>query len=64
MGNKKSTLIWGAIIAVLIVLAYLLPYTVMSDVKAWYGSFLIWGIIGILIIIATIIVTKDWGKED
>ncbi|MGY0692555.1 hypothetical protein ACW2QC_07140 [Virgibacillus sp. FSP13] len=64
MTNKKSTLILGAIICVLIMLAYLLPYTVMSDVQAWYGSFLVWGIIGILIIIATIIVTKDWGKEE
>lgn len=53
---------WGAFIVLLIIAAYILPYTVMSDVQSWYGSFLLWGIIGVLIIIANIFVTKDWRK--
>ncbi|WP_169792836.1 hypothetical protein [Lentibacillus amyloliquefaciens] len=52
----------GILIVVLILAAYILPYTILSGVQAWYGSFFVWGIIGILIIIANIMVTKDWGK--
>lgn len=59
---KKGKFGWGMLIAILILLAYLLPYTAFSGTEAWYGSFLLWGIIGILIILANIMVTKDWGK--
>lgn len=62
MENKNSKVFWGVLILLLILLAYILPYTVFSGIQAWYGSFLVWGIIGILIIIANIMVTKDWGK--
>jgi len=56
MGKK----FWGAVIIVLIVLAYLLPFTILSSVEKWYGSFLAWGVIGVLIIFANIMVTRDW----
>ncbi|MUK88359.1 hypothetical protein GMD78_08150 [Ornithinibacillus sp. L9] len=62
MMKSKSKLFWGALIVLLIVLAYILPYTVLSKVNDWYGSFLLWGIIGVLIIIANYMVTRDWGK--
>lgn len=60
---KSSKVFWGGLICVLILLAYVLPYTVLTHVHAWYGSFLVWGIIAVLIIIANIFVTKDWGKS-
>ncbi|SHG94339.1 hypothetical protein [Ornithinibacillus halophilus] len=53
---------WGMLIVILILLAYILPYTIFTNVNSWYGSFLTWGIIGVLIILANIMVTKDWGK--
>ncbi|GGA89083.1 hypothetical protein [Ornithinibacillus halotolerans] len=53
---------WGTVIILTILLAYIVPYTVLSDVQAWYGSFLYWGITGIIIIIANIILTKDWSE--
>ncbi|MEN1970220.1 hypothetical protein WMZ97_19385 [Lentibacillus sp. N15] len=59
MHTKK---IWGTFIVVLILLAYILPYTIMTSIHAWYGSFLLWGIIGSLIIIANIMVTRDWRE--
>ncbi|WP_099157620.1 hypothetical protein [Virgibacillus ndiopensis] len=58
----KSKVMWGVLILLLILLAYILPYSILSGVQAWYGSFLLWGIIGLLIIIANFMVTKDWGK--
>ncbi|MFC4558613.1 hypothetical protein ACFO3D_10375 [Virgibacillus kekensis] len=62
MKKRKAKTIWGLMIPVLIILAYVLPYTVLSETQAWYGSFLIWGMIGVIIIIANLFVTKDWGK--
>lgn len=59
---KRAKMVWGVFIAVLVLLAYFLPYTVLSGVHSWYGSFLVWGVIALLIIIANIFVTKDWGK--
>ncbi|WP_188455188.1 hypothetical protein [Virgibacillus oceani] len=58
----KAKVLWGVLIFFLILLAYILPYTILSGIQTWYGSFLLWGIIGILIIIANFMVTKDWGK--
>ncbi|HLR61371.1 MAG TPA: hypothetical protein VK097_02915 [Lentibacillus sp.] len=62
MEKNKSNIGWGILIVVLILSAYILPYTVLSEVQAWYGSFLLWGIVGILIIIANFKITKGWGK--
>ncbi|MFS0674605.1 hypothetical protein [Ornithinibacillus sp. 179-J 7C1 HS] len=53
---------WGIIIILTILLAYIIPYTVLSDVQSWTGSFLFWGITGIVIIIANIMLTRDWSE--
>lgn len=58
--NNLSKKLWGAFIVLLILLAYIVPYTILTNVQAWYGSFLFWGIIGVLIIFANIMVTRDW----
>ncbi|SET37865.1 hypothetical protein SAMN05216389_11016 [Oceanobacillus limi] len=58
----KGKVFWGIFIIFLILLAYVLPYTILTDVHEWYGSFLLWGIIGVLTIIANLMVTKDWGE--
>ncbi|GGB50390.1 hypothetical protein F3157_19660 [Virgibacillus dakarensis] len=62
MNRKNAKMLWGALIVFLILLSYILPYTIMSGIQAWYGSFLLWGIIGILIIVANIMVTRDWRE--
>ncbi|RYG72417.1 hypothetical protein EU245_10580 [Lentibacillus lipolyticus] len=62
MRKDKAKVGWGVLIVFLILSAYVIPYTLLSGVDAWYGSFLLWGMIGALVIIANIMVTKDWGK--
>lgn len=57
-----SKKIWGLLTFVLILLAYILPYTLLTNIGAWYGSFLVWGIIAAFIIALNIVITKDWGK--
>ncbi|MBC5636161.1 hypothetical protein H8S33_04880 [Ornithinibacillus sp. BX22] len=54
--------IWGIIIIITILLAYIIPYTMLSAVQSWTGSFLFWGITGVVIIIANIMLTRDWSE--
>ena len=46
----KRELFWAIICIVLILLAYIIPYTVLTDVAKWYGSFLLWVLLGLVII--------------
>lgn len=59
---KKKELSWALLILVIILLAYILPYTLLSDVAKWYGSFLAWIILAIIAIGINYFLTKDWGK--
>lgn len=56
----KNELKWGIVALVLILLAYMIPYTILTDVAMWYGSFFLWIIIALVIILVNIIVTSDW----
>jgi hypothetical protein len=56
----KRELFWAIICIVLILLAYMIPYTVLTDVAKWNGSFLLWVMLGLVIIVVNIIITKDW----
>ena len=60
----KTKKFWIGIMALIILSAYILPYTIFSDVHAWYGSFLWWGIVALATIFVNIMITKDWGKEE
>ncbi|MBE4908571.1 hypothetical protein IMZ08_10935 [Bacillus luteolus] len=55
---------WGLMIVVIILLGYILPYTVLSNVTAWYGSFLLWTILAIAIIVINYFFTKNWGDSE
>ena len=59
----KRELFWAIICIVLILLAYIIPYTVLTDVAKWYGSFLLWVMLGLVIIVVNIIITKDWRSS-
>ncbi|MFC0336862.1 hypothetical protein SAMN05421848_3003 [Kushneria avicenniae] len=41
---------WAGIMAGLIMIAIVVPFTLLSRVHAWYGSFLLWALMGIVII--------------
>ncbi|RUL48182.1 hypothetical protein [Lysinibacillus antri] len=51
---------WALSILFIILLAYILPYTLLTDVAKWYGSFLIWLLLAILVIGINYFLTKDW----
>ncbi|MBL7249803.1 hypothetical protein ACLD02_16975 [Alloalcanivorax sp. C16-2] len=55
---QRSKWIW--LIWAVVVLCYVVPYTVLSDVHAWYGSFLFWTLAGVAVIVVNFIITKDF----
>lgn len=58
--NRTGKAWWLWVPLVLILLSFLLPYTVFSGVDAWYGSFLFWTIATAAVIGVNAIVSSDW----
>lgn len=59
---KRSKWIWTVWIVVL--LSCLVPYTLLTNVEAWYGSFLFWTCAGLVVIALNIFITKDFEEHD
>lgn len=58
--HRTPGAIWLAPVLIVIVLSYVLPYTVLRDVDAWYGSMLLW-VLGTAIVIAVnAVVSSAW----
>ncbi|MFD1851108.1 hypothetical protein [Oceanobacillus bengalensis] len=55
---------WALAILFIIILAYVLPYTIFTNVAKWYGSFLLWIVLALIVFIINYFLTKDWGKEE
>ncbi|WP_323011875.1 hypothetical protein [Castellaniella sp.] len=53
-----------ACVWVLAILCFVVPYWVLDQVNAWYGSFLFWGVAGVLVIICNLIATRDFQGQD
>ena len=49
-----------AAVAVIIVLMYLVPYTLLSDINAWYGSFLFWTLTTLAVLIINAVLAFGW----
>lgn len=62
MSKKEKQ--WGLFILFIIFIGYFVPYTFLSNVTKWYGSFLFWSIAAILVIYANYMLTRDWGEEE
>lgn len=53
---------WATIIVVMILLAYIVPYTLLNNMNVWYGAFLFWTVFALGIILVNILMTKDWSE--
>ncbi len=58
MGRRG--IFWVGAVAFLVLLAYVVPYTVLSGVDAWYGSFLFWAVFGLAAILVNAAITGSW----
>lgn len=54
---------WGLVILVVVILGYLIPFTLLKEVTFWYGSFLVWVLLALIVIAINVILTKDWGDR-
>ena len=57
---ERRGIFWIGLTLLLVVLAYLVPYTVLSGVDAWYGSFLFWAVFGLAAILMNAAITSSW----
>ncbi|QJQ96763.1 MULTISPECIES: hypothetical protein [Halomonadaceae] len=56
--SRGIWLLWSVVL-----LCYLVPYTFLSGVQAWYGSFLFWMLAGLAVIVLNVLLTQDFkGK--
>ncbi|WP_280563559.1 hypothetical protein [Chromohalobacter sp. 48-RD10] len=51
------------LLGVLVVAAVLVPYTLLRDVQAWYGSMLFWGLTGLAVLVLNLLVTADFKEK-
>lgn len=53
---------WALSILIIILLAYILPYTFLTGVAKWYGSLLLWIVLILFVIGINYFISKNWGK--
>lgn len=51
---------WLIVIALAILAAFMVPYTLLRNVDAWYGSFLFWIVLTAVVIAVNAIVSASW----
>jgi hypothetical protein len=57
---ERRGIVWCGLMAVLVGLAYVVPYTVLSGVDAWYGAFLFWTLFAVAAIAGILLVAAGW----
>lgn len=60
---KENEGVYAIIITSLILIAFVVPYTLLTDVEKWYGSFLFWTALTVIVIGINYLLIRDWGKE-
>ena len=58
--RKAPTALWLVPVLALVVLSYLVPYVLLSDVDAWYGSMLFWTASTAVVIAINAVVSSAW----
>lgn len=57
---QNSRALWLVPVALIILLSFVVPYTLLSDVDAWYGSFLFWTLATLVVIGINAVVSSAW----
>lgn len=51
------------LVALVILSCYLVPYLLIGQVAAWYGSFLFWCLAGVAVIVLNITATSGFAED-
>ena len=60
---RKNEGVYAIIITVLIISAFIVPFTILTNTEKWYGSFLFWTLLTVIMIGVNYLFIRDWGKE-
>lgn len=55
---------WTMLIGMIILTAFIIPFTLFRNIEKWYGSFLFWTVSALIVIVCNILLTKDWSNEE
>lgn len=56
----RGGVVWAGVLLVLVVLGFAVPFTVLSGVEAWYGSFLFWIFFALAAIGLNVLISLGW----
>lgn len=59
MAHKRTA--WFGLIVLFMLLSYVVPYTFLSGIDAWYGSFLFWVVAAGVTIVINVLISRAWG---
>lgn len=57
---KNPRALWLVPVFAMILLSYFVPYVVLTDVDAWYGSLLFWTVCTAVVIAINAVVSSAW----
>lgn len=57
---SRKGLLWISVVLILLISAYVVPYTMLSNIDAWYGSFLYWLLFALAAILVNAIIARNW----
>ena len=60
---KRNEGVYAIVLTSLVLIAFIVPYTLLSNVEKWYGSFLFWTVLSVIVIGINYLLIRDWGKE-
>lgn len=58
---KRRQTVW--LVPIIILLCYVVPYTLLRDIDAWYGSMLFWTLATLAVIGVNAIVSSAWRDD-
>lgn len=53
-------MVWAGVMLALVVSAFVVPYTLLFGVDAWYGSFLFWTVFALVSIGCIALIVRRW----
>ena len=57
---RRPSRLWLVPVPLLVLLSYLVPYTLLTDVDAWYGSLLFWTVATLVVVAVNVVVSSAW----
>lgn len=58
--RERPSSLWLVPVPALVLLCYVVPYTVLRGVDEWYGSLLFWSACTLVVITINVVVSSAW----